>query len=873
MSDAARPVGIFLGTGPGGSDGGFSPPSVFLPAANQWFPVSVDIPWPASFNRSDVTSLSLFVDKLRNADGSPAPDGSVRFDDISFSCVPLEPAVIGTAAVVDDFDDLHPGLNRRGGGSAAFASGTAVAASAFLPPAGSNFARSITVPSNAEFGGFYSVLHGRADYPEFTFDASAYEYVRCKVRSGSGAPFTAALKVEVKGAGANDLERYERTAFRILQVPLSPDAFTTITLPLNVADRSAWTHNRYAPDKAALKEVVVLAEKHFNTLPLTFVLDDIEFVDIDGPAPPAATAPDSVLLPYFLRENLTYFLREVHPVTGLVLDRESFSDLAGVAATGFGLSAWPIAAQEGLISRAAAYGLAVRALTTLERPDKMSWTRDGPPPRSGITGVDGFFYRYFDSRTGLRKIPEPPSEPADASPADTALLVWGALSCKGSMTAANGYTAAQQAEITRLTDSIVNRIEWSRWLVTQDGISRMILGFKPESDPGYRHLFLGGYASGRPGRAAAWDYHTDEILLIALAGMSAPDAAKRLPASFLKSWIRYRASYGGHSAVQSFFGSAFAHQFAGLWLPLHTFSPDPTGLDIYENNRQAHLANRAFCRSTFWNGRQSTFDGISAFLTAHEDIDGRYAGHGAPPCGLCYFCGGADADYLNCGIIPRFEDFPANTKPAPDMVNGSLSPYGAGAAFYYLPADAAAVLRHYYTLGLWNHGRGFPDALHLSVPQFLAQESEYHASAPAGSERLAQWQRLSRINGRIVQPIQFGIDQGPLVISLANHLRGGLVQNWTMQNSRVVTAAQAAFPAGVAPAEFAAGLQVQQCGSEWILSWPQHAAGARYILEESPGLSEWTPVPGAGALSERWYKVIPDFARPSHYYRVRVLPP
>ncbi len=780
-SSTLTPVGIFFYDG----QNGFSPASVFLPEADAWCQVTLDLPWPENFDLTNIVEMKLFADRIHEA-----PEGYVRFDQIEFSSTPVNAPTTGLKVPLEDFNDRDLALNRFGGSVGSFSVPSGVFPNGFeaLSAGGENFGRRFEFAPGYDFAGYYTILHGQADASKFTFDATRFEFLRFKVRAGSPQTTFLNLKVEVKDTGDGD-DKFFHTAFRTIRVNVTPDQWQQVTLPLDVENRASWTHNRFAPKARELKELVLVVEKHFNAESGAFVIDDVEFIDSSVPEEPiAASASDRAFLEFVLRENLGYFLREVHPETGLVLDRSSFSDLASVAATGFGLTAFPLAASEKLITRDQAFDLASRALRTLaEKP--MSILDGNPVPATGRIGVEGFFYRYLDSATGLRKV-TPGFAAPDASPIDTALVVWGARACEGAMTVANGYKPAQQEQIHTLVRRIADRVNWPVFLVDDGGTTRMLSGWKPEAEDDYTIPFLGGFAPGSGADFATWDYQTDEVILIALAGMAAADPAKRLPPDFMKSWQRVSRSFAGHEVVQSFFGAAFAHQFAGLWIPLYTLPPDLGGTDLWASNLAAHRANLDFSRHPDVRARfPKTFDGTSAFLTAHEDLDGRYAGaRGAPPNGSCDSPDFTDADRVACAFQPRID---GRGDPVSDAINGVLAPYAAGSAFYYLPREATAILRHYYfDLKLWEPLRGFPDCFTLSAREYLHQESEI-ATRP---NLAAQYERLNQLPGRAVQHVQFGIDQGPMVISLANYLRSGIVQRWAGSSGDVFRALTSAFP-------------------------------------------------------------------------------
>src|SRR5665213_1626168 len=88
------------------------------------------------------------------------------------------------------------------------------------------------------------------------------------------------------------------------------------------------------------------------------------------------------------RESFDYFLHEVNPSNGLILDKTAANWPASIAATGFALAAYPVAVERSFISRTDA---AERILNTL----RFFWNSpQGVEPDA--TGYKGFYYHFLD---------------------------------------------------------------------------------------------------------------------------------------------------------------------------------------------------------------------------------------------------------------------------------------------------------------------------------------------------------------------------------------------------------------------------------------------------------------------------------------------
>ncbi|NRP74807.1 hypothetical protein ILFOPFJJ_05729 [Ensifer psoraleae] len=114
------------------------------------------------------------------------------------------------------------------------------------------------------------------------------------------------------------------------------------------------------------------------------------------------------------REAFDYFLKEVNPANGLILDKTAENWPSSIAATGLALACYPVAVENGLMSRS---GAVARTLATLRF---FSSSPQGPEPDA--TGYKGFYYHFLDMASGRR------AWQCELSTIDSALLLAGALS-------------------------------------------------------------------------------------------------------------------------------------------------------------------------------------------------------------------------------------------------------------------------------------------------------------------------------------------------------------------------------------------------------------------------------------------------------------
>lgn len=776
---------------PGSGDVGFATASAFVRESNVWQFIIWDIPWPADFDRSDVDELKLVVDNLQSA-----PIGEARFDELSLFTNPPTPEISGRATVLINYDDQNLLHNQLGGAFGVVNdSPDANRASLLLgTTAGRNGSAAalrfawFDFPEPDTFAGAWNSLLGRADYKEFVLDLRQWDYLRLYIRGSGKTQARYQIKIEVKDSRTESLDAYRHTAYRYISIDDADTGWKPVVLSLRLDDNQEWSFNQFAPDPSKAKELVFVVEGFFNPPGGEILLDDIELINTSQtPEPVTPASSDTEFLEHVLNVNLKYFQIAVHPDTGLVLDRLPFSDLVTVAGTGFGLTAWSIAAESGAIARDEAYEFARKALTTLaSKPMGSVSDPQNAPTVEGQIGVEGYFYHFLDSRTGLRHVDRDSNgvilDATELSSVDTALCAWGIISCRQAMTMRNGYSAEQEATISELANAILRRINWPFLLWNDPNRRQVNLAWKPEHRTGFDllHPSQVGYVASRNDNGTfiplTWDFTTDEILLIALAGMASPDPAKRFDVSVMQSWLRPIGTFAGQSYAPSYPGSAFTYQFADLWLPLKSLPSDVGGTSWWSNSRAAMMANLAFCRAPQAQAVFSTFDGVAFGITACEDPSRRYNGFGSPAALACP--APSDDEAIACIL--------ADDPVYPNHVNGTLGIYGAGAAIDFLPQEAIAALRHYYfDLGLWNHYVGFPDAYHNNIAQFLMAEGDVPPE---------KRQSLTGFNGRWSNTAQFSIDQGPLVIALANYLHSNLAQNWSMHDPDLARAISVAFP-------------------------------------------------------------------------------
>jgi len=179
----------------------------------------------------------------------------------------------------------------------------------------------------------------------------------------------------------------------------------------------------------------------------------------EGPTPPDS-ARAAAFLDTLEERTFHYFWDLTNTQNGLTPDRAPSPSFSSIAAVGFALTAYPIGAERGYITRAQA---AQRALTTL----RFFWTAPQDSSLSGSTGYHGFFYHFLDMSTGRR------FQNVELSTIDTSLLLAGILLSQSYYDGADPV----ETEIRALADSIYFRVDWN-W--AQARAPAVSMGWHPE---------------------------------------------------------------------------------------------------------------------------------------------------------------------------------------------------------------------------------------------------------------------------------------------------------------------------------------------------------------------------------------------------------
>jgi hypothetical protein len=305
---------------------------------------------------------------------------------------------------------------------------------------------------------------------------------------------------------------------------------------------------------------------------------------IMGFSGPAYSQGDPDFLENLSHKAFLYFLEHSDPHTGLVLDRSptdgqniSGNNVASIAATGFGLTAFVLASENNWISREVARVHILNSLRFL---------------RSDQFRVHGWYYHWLDSKTG-----EPLTE-SEVSSIDTSFFLAGVLTAR--------QYFFDDPEIMKIATDIYEGVDFN-WMLNGS------------------HLFSHGWFPKSGFINYKWDSYS-ELMLLYVLGIASPTHG--IDPSSWSAWTREKINYKGLEYVQSY-GSLFIHQYSHAWLDLRGLHENfGDHINWFENSKNAVLANREFCLSLA--GEFHTYSEDAWGITASDSPYG-YVAWGGPP--------------------------------------------------------------------------------------------------------------------------------------------------------------------------------------------------------------------------------------------------
>ena len=288
------------------------------------------------------------------------------------------------------------------------------------------------------------------------------------------------------------------------------------------------------------------------------------------PPPPAPKPAAESVVDDVQRRTFQWFWDTTNAENGLVPDRWPAESFSSIAAVGFGLTAYPIGAERGWVTRDAA---AQRVLTTLRFFE------------NGVEGYKGFYYHFVDMKTGKR------FKQVELSTIDTTLFLAGALFCQSYF---DRDTPAER-EIRETVERLYTRAEWSFFHERNPLVS---MGWTPEN--GLHDYDYTGY---------------NEAMILYILAIGSP-THPITP----KAWNAYTSSYKWETYYEQphvNFAPLFGHQYSHVWIDFRGIKDHymrAKGIDYFENSRRATLSQRAYAvdNPNKWRGYGANVWGLTA---------------------------------------------------------------------------------------------------------------------------------------------------------------------------------------------------------------------------------------------------------------------
>lgn len=269
-----------------------------------------------------------------------------------------------------------------------------------------------------------------------------------------------------------------------------------------------------------------------------------------------AQLSDDALTIRLQRAAFSYLIDYADAETGLVADTSRDGSPCSIAVVGFALSCYPIAVENGWLSRADAAARTLKVLRFFSDS-----TQSAAPD---ATGYKGFYYHFLDMRTGKRVWQ------CELSLIDTALLIAGVL-------VAECYfdKAGEEREIRERADALYRRVDW-RW--AQNGTSGVTQGWKPEC--GFLHYGWEGY---------------NEAAILYVLGLGSPT----FPFT-PDGYTNWQLTYQWENLLDRevlYSGPLFTHLFSHAWIDFRgirdAFMREKSS-DYFENTKSAVAIHRDY---------------------------------------------------------------------------------------------------------------------------------------------------------------------------------------------------------------------------------------------------------------------------------------
>jgi hypothetical protein len=397
-----------------------------------------------------------------------------------------------------------------------------------------------------------------------------------------------------------------------------------------------------------------------------------------------------------------YFVNEINPVNGLIVDCTKEGWPSSIAAVGMALAAYPVGVEHNFITREEAIERTLKNLRFFANSEQ-STSHDA-------TGYKGFYYHFLDMQTGRR------AWQCELSTIDTTFLLAGIL-------AAASYfdrDSEEENEIRKLADELYRRADWN-WAI--NGGATLTHGWKPET----------GFLPNR------WERY-DESTLAYVLGLGSP--AFPLPA---ESYQAHTARYEWREIYDYeylYSGPLFTHQLSHLWLDFRGIQDGfmrEHSLDYFENSRRAIYAQQEYARRNpnGWEGFSEVCWGLTA-------------------------CEGPGPAELTINRVKRvFFDYVARGVPhGPD--DGTVAPWSVVASLPFAPEIVLPALEHFQATEVGKHPYGLEATFNTTFPDEKCREcgwlSPWHFGINQGPIVLMIENHRSELLWRLMRSCPYVVD-------------------------------------------------------------------------------------------------------------------
>ncbi|MEY2408192.1 MAG: hypothetical protein QOF48_862, partial [Verrucomicrobiota bacterium] len=409
---------------------------------------------------------------------------------------------------------------------------------------------------------------------------------------------------------------------------------------------------------------------------------------------PAQPLPDDVL--ELQRLAFRYFLDHTNSDNGLVADNTREDSPCSIAATGLGLSCYPVAVNNAWLKRPEAAERVLTALRFFEHSPQ------GPEP--DVTGYKGFYYHFLEMKDGRR------AGGCELSTVDSAFLLAGMLMAGAFFDG----DAPVEREIRETADALYRRADW-QWALY--GVPCNANGWPTQTVEDVTIIHGGTPENG----FISYRYQGyDESLLmhvLALGSSTFP-----LPPESYRAWQKTFDWRKQYEIEYLHAGPLFIHQLSHCWLDLRGIADafmQARKLDYFENSRRAVRVQQSY---------------------AVENLK-KFRGYGSLMWGLSASDGPGPVTKTVQNVERVFSMYEARGVPdGPD--DGTLAPGAVAASLPFEPGIVTDTIRECV--------RAYP---HL--------RSEYGLRAS-----------LNPTFGDWISPLNYGLDQGPIVMMIENHRTG-----------------------------------------------------------------------------------------------------